>query len=52
MSLAGEADVAVRARSVLLDALTALDAHANAVIVIGAQALYLRRVPRSSRSPR
>jgi hypothetical protein len=42
MSLAGDADVTIRARSVLLDALTALDAHAGAVIVIGAQALYLR----------
>jgi hypothetical protein len=42
MSLAGDADVTVRARSVLLDALTALDAHAKAIVVIGAQALYLR----------
>ena len=35
-------DVLVRARSVLLDALDALGAHRNAVIVIGAQAIYLR----------
>jgi hypothetical protein len=31
----------MRARGVLLDALTALDAHRDAVVVIGAQAVYL-----------
>lgn len=34
-------DVLVRARSVLIDALEALEAQRNAVIVIGAQAVYL-----------
>lgn len=36
------ADLLVRARSVLLDALVALHEHRTAVIVIGAQAVYLR----------
>jgi hypothetical protein len=35
-------DILVRSRSALLDALEALDAHRDAVIVIGAQAIYLR----------
>lgn len=35
-------DLLVRARSVLLDALEALQEHSNAIIVIGAQAVYLR----------
>lgn len=35
-------DLLVRARSVLLDALDALQDHSDAVIVIGAQAVYLR----------
>lgn len=35
-------DLLVRARSVLLDALNALQDHSDAVIVIGAQAVYLR----------
>lgn len=34
-------DLLVRARSVLLDALIALDAHRDSVVVIGAQAIYL-----------
>jgi hypothetical protein len=34
-------DLLVRARSVLLDALIALDAHHDSVVVIGAQAIYL-----------
>lgn len=34
-------DLLVRARSVLLDALVALDAHRDSVVVIGAQAIYL-----------
>ncbi len=34
--------VYVAARRVLLDALVALDAHSRAVIVVGAQAIYLR----------
>lgn len=37
----GSEDLFARARSVLLDALIALDAHRNSVIVIGAQAIYL-----------
>lgn len=37
----GSDDVLVRARSVLLDALIALDAHRDSVVVIGAQAIYL-----------
>ncbi|MEV4551037.1 hypothetical protein [Nonomuraea wenchangensis] len=37
-------DILVRSRSALLDALAALDAHRDAVIVIGAQAVYLRTV--------
>lgn len=35
------ADLLVRARSVLLDALSALTDHLDAVTVIGAQAVYL-----------
>ncbi|WP_136709603.1 hypothetical protein [Agromyces sp. H66] len=35
-------DLLVAARSALLDALDALEAHRDAVIVIGAQAIYLR----------
>jgi hypothetical protein len=35
-------DLLVRARSVLIDAIEALDDQRNAVIVIGAQAVYLR----------
>lgn len=44
MSKAGEhsADMLVQARSVLLDALTALQEHQESIIVIGAQAVYLR----------
>lgn len=37
-----EDDLLIRSRSALLDALQALDAQRNAVIVIGAQAIYLR----------
>jgi hypothetical protein len=37
-----EIDLFVRSRSVLLDALEALDAHRDAIIVVGAQAVYLR----------
>lgn len=37
----GSDDLLVRARSVLLDALIALDAHRDSVVVIGAQAIYL-----------
>lgn len=36
------ADLLVRARSALLDALDALEAHLASVVVIGAQAIYLR----------
>jgi hypothetical protein len=35
-------DILVRSRSALLDALGALESHRDAVIVIGAQAVYLR----------
>ncbi len=42
MNPPGESDgLLVRARSVLLDALIALDAHRESVVVIGAQAIYL-----------
>ena len=41
MSDAGDTDLLVRARSALLDALDALSAHRHAVVVIGAQAIYL-----------
>jgi hypothetical protein len=37
----GNDDLLVRARSVLLDALIALEAHRESVVVIGAQAIYL-----------
>ena len=35
-------DLPVRARSAILEALDALDAHLSAVVVIGAQTIYLR----------
>lgn len=35
-------DLLIKARSVLLDALEALDKQRNAVVVVGAQAIYLR----------
>ena len=35
-------DVLVKARSALLDALEALNQQRNAVVVVGAQAIYLR----------
>lgn len=35
-------DLLVRSRAALLDALSALEAHRDAVVVIGAQAIYLR----------
>ena len=41
MSPTGDADLLVAARSALLDAFEALHAHRDAVIVIGAQAIYL-----------
>jgi len=37
----GSNDLLVRVRSVLLDALIALDAHRDSLVVIGAQAIYL-----------
>lgn len=43
MSSPGEADdLLVQSRSALLDALGALGAHRDSVVVIGAQAIYLR----------
>ena len=39
--MSGGNDLLIRARSVLLDALKALDAHREAIIVIGAQAVYM-----------
>jgi hypothetical protein len=39
--MGGGSDALVRARAVLLDALGALQSHRDAVIVIGAQAIYL-----------
>jgi hypothetical protein len=41
MNTTGDADLLVAARGALLDALNALRAHLDAVIVIGAQAIYL-----------
>jgi hypothetical protein len=41
MSPAGDADLLVAARAALLDALTALVAHREALVLIGAQAIYL-----------
>ena len=41
MSRPGDADLLTAARSALLDALQALQPHLHAVIVIGAQAIYL-----------
>ncbi len=41
MSPPGDADLLVRARTVLLDALEALAVHRHALVVIGAQAVYL-----------
>ena len=40
MSPAGDADLLTRARAALLDALEALAEHRDAVVVIGAQAIY------------
>lgn len=42
MSPSGEPDLLARTRSALLDALEALAEHRDAVVVIGAQAVYLR----------
>jgi len=39
--VSGDDDLLVRARGILLDALTALDTHHDAVVVIGAQAIYM-----------
>lgn len=44
---ASESDLLVRSRAALLDALDALEVHRDSVIVIGAQAIYLR----TSRAP-
>jgi hypothetical protein len=41
MNAPGEADLLVRARSVLLNALEALSEHRGSLVVIGAQAIYL-----------
>lgn len=53
MNTSGDADLLISARSALLDALEALSAQRDAVIVIGAQAIYMhtgtagaRRAPR------
>lgn len=40
--MAGDANLIVEARAALLDALAALDAHRESVILVGAQAVYLR----------
>ena len=37
----GEPDLYVRARRALLDAADALEAHLDAVVLVGAQAIYL-----------
>lgn len=41
MSPAGDPELLVAARSALLDALQALAAHRDALVLIGAQAIYL-----------
>lgn len=41
MNPPGVTDLYVRARAALLDALEALDAHRDAVVLVGAQAIYL-----------
>src|SRR4051794_14028837 len=41
MATSGGPELMVQARSALLDALEALELHADSVIVIGAQAIYL-----------
>lgn len=41
MNVLGDAEVLVAARSALLDALDALEAHRDALVLIGAQAIYL-----------
>jgi hypothetical protein len=41
MSPPGDAELLIAARRVLLDALQALEAHRDALVVIGAQAIYL-----------
>lgn len=41
MSPSGEAELLVRARSVLLDALEALARHRESLVIVGAQAIYL-----------
>lgn len=41
MSPSGEAELLVRARSVLLDALEALAKHRDSLVIVGAQAIYL-----------
>jgi len=43
----GTEDLLAQSRSALLDALQALDAHRDAVIVVGAQAIYLRTAVRA-----
>ena len=53
----GADNLIVEARAALLDAIAALDAHKASVILIGAQAIYLRRAtppspwPRQPRTP-
>lgn len=41
MSPSGEAELLVRARSVLLDALEALAPHRESLVIVGAQAIYM-----------
>lgn len=41
MSTSGDSDLLIRARSALFDALDALTVHREALILIGAQAIYL-----------
>lgn len=44
MNATGDSNLLVEARSALLDALQALEAHRSNVVVVGAQAIYLRSV--------
>ena len=41
MSVSGDADLLVASRRALLDALDALRPHLDAVVVVGAQAIYM-----------
>lgn len=52
MKTSGDVDLLIPARGALLDALEALSAQRDAVIVIGAQAIYMHTGAAPSRSQR